>query len=254
MKDYLRGYYGKAPGPMDKEVVAKVLGGETPLSADVRPGSLVTTTYDEVAAEVGELARSEEDVLMYALFPNEARTYLTAHREGAENAVFLMSEEIHTVREEDPVDVNQIRELIKVIEASDVTEVVIEEGDSKVTVRKAGAFAAVASAPVAAPPAASPVADAAAETAAPSPGARPGTWKTVIAPMVGTFYAAGAPGAAPFVSVGDNVSAGQTLCIIEAMKLMNEITADEDGVIREIAIENGEAVEYGTVMFYYEPV
>jgi len=252
MKDYLRGYYGKAPGPMDKEIVGKVLGGETPLSADVRPGSLVTTTYDEVAAEIGDLARSEEDVLMYALFPNEARTYLTAHREGAENAVFLMSEEIHTVREEDPVDVNQIRELIKVIEASDVTEVVIEEGDSKVTVRKAGAFAAAACAPVASP-AAAPAPDIAVEPTA-APGARPGTWKTVVAPMVGTFYAAGAPGAAPFVAVGDSVSAGQTLCIIEAMKLMNEITADEDGVIREIAIENGEAVEYGTVMFYYEPV
>ena len=67
-----------------------------PLAADIRPGSLVTTTYDEVAAEIGDLAKSEEDVLMYALFPNEARTYLTAHQEGAEKAVFLMSEEYCT--------------------------------------------------------------------------------------------------------------------------------------------------------------
>jgi len=72
--------------------------------------------------------------------------------------------------------------------------------------------------------------------------------------MVGTYYSASAPGAAPFVAVGDAVSAGQTLCIVEAMKLMNEITADEAGAIREIAVENGDAVEYGTVMFYYEPV
>ena len=106
-------------GPMDKEIVAKVLGDDEPLGPDTRPGSLVTTTYDEVAAEIGDLARSEEDVLMYALFPNEARTYLTAHQEGAEKAVFLMSEEVHTVKEEGSVDVNQIRELIKVIEASD---------------------------------------------------------------------------------------------------------------------------------------
>jgi len=252
MKDYIRGYYGKAPGPMDKDIVAKVLGGETPLSPDVRPGSLVTTTFDEVAAEIGDLAKNEEDVLMYALFPNEARTYLTAHREGAENAVFLMSEEVHTVREEDSVDVNQIRELIKVIEASDVTEVVIEEGDNRVTVRKAGAFTATAAPAAAAPPASAggPVQPDAAPAAA---NARPAGWKTVIAPMVGTFYASNAPGAAPFVAVGDNVSAGQTLCIVEAMKLMNEITADEPGVIREIAVENGDAVEYGTIMFYYEP-
>jgi hypothetical protein len=113
MKDYIKGYYGKAPGPMDKEIVTKVLGDEAPLSADIRPGSLVTTTFDEVAAEIGDLARSEEDVLMYALFPNEARTYLEKHQEGAEKAVFLLGEEIDTVREDDAVNISEIRELIK---------------------------------------------------------------------------------------------------------------------------------------------
>lgn len=250
MKDYVRGNYGKAPGPMNAEIVARVLGDDQPLAPDVRPGSLVTTTYDEVAAEIGDLAKTEEDVLMYALFPNEAHAYLTAHREGAENAVFLMSEEIHTVREDDQVDVNQIRELIKAIETSEVTEVVIEEGDSRVTVRKGGVSAAPA-------PAAAPVSAPAAAGAEPliatEPPARPASWKTVVAPMVGTFYAASAPGAAPFVAAGDTVAEGQTLCIVEAMKLMNEITAEESGVIREVAVDNGAAVEYGTVMFYYEP-
>ncbi|MDO8987824.1 MAG: pyruvate carboxylase subunit B, partial [Coriobacteriia bacterium] len=84
MRDYVRGLYGKAPGTMDKEIVAKVLGKELPLDPDIRPGSLVTTTYAEVEAEVGELAHEEEDVLMYALFPNEAHNYLTLHQEGAE--------------------------------------------------------------------------------------------------------------------------------------------------------------------------
>lgn len=251
MRDYIRGWYGKAPGPMDKAIVAKVLGDEAPLAADIRPGSLVTTTYDEVANEIGDLARSEEDVLMYALFPNEARTYLTNHREGAESAVFMMSEEIHTVREGDNVDVNQIRELIKAVEASDIAEVVIEEGDNKVVVRKASACAApaVVAAPVAAA-ATAPVA--ASATAAPSTGERPASWKTVIAPMVGTFYGAPSPGADPFVAVGDSFEAGAPLCIVEAMKLMNEITAEEAGTIREIAVGNGDAVEYGTVLFYYE--
>ncbi len=249
MKDYVRGYYGKAPGPMDKTIVEKVLGGAEPLAADIRPGSLVTTTYAEVEAEIGDLARSEEDVLMYALFPNEAHQYMTRHKEGAEKAVFLMSEELHTVKEDESVDVSQIRELIKVVEASDISEIVIEEGDSKVTVRRGGV---VAAAPVVAPAAAASAAPAAPAAETPSAG-RPAGWKTITAPMVGTFYAAAAPGAAPFVAVGDSFDEGAPLCILEAMKLMNEIIAEEAGVVREIAVKNGDPVEYGTVLFYYEP-
>ena len=253
MRDYVRGYYGKAPGPMNTEIVDKVLGGDAPLAADIRPGSLVTTTYAEVEAEVGDLAKSEEDVLMYALFPNEARTYLSSHTEGAEKAVFMMSEELHTVREEDSVDVNQIRELIKVVEASDISEIVIEEGESKVTVRRGGIAAAPAAPAVAAAPAAPAAAPEPALTA-PVPGERPAEWKTVVAPMVGTFYEAPSPGTPAFVQVGDSFVEGAPLCILEAMKLMNEIVAEEAGVIREVAVKNGDPVEYGTVLFYYEPV
>jgi oxaloacetate decarboxylase alpha subunit len=254
MKDYIKGLYGKAPGPMNKEIVAKVLGDEQPLGADVRPGSLARGSYAEAEAEIGDLARSEEDVLMYALFPNEARTYLTTHREGAEKAVFLMSEEIQTVREGEEVDVNQIRELIKMVEGSDVAEVVIEEGDSRVVVRKASAIADPAPVVVAAPAAPAAAATAAAPAAAATATERPASWKSVTSPMVATFYEAASPGAAPFVAVGDEVQAGQTLCILEAMKLMNEITAEEAGVIREIPVSNGDPVEYGSVLFYYEPV
>ncbi len=251
MKDYIRGYYGKAPGPMDQTIVAKVLAGADPLPSDIRPGSLVATTYAEVEAEIGDLAKSEEDVLMYALFPNEARQYLSAHREGAEGAVFLMSEELQSVREDEAVDVGQIRELIKVIEASDVSEVVIEEGDSKITVRRGF----VASAPVAqgaTAPAAAAAPAAASEPSAPV-GSRPASWKTITAPMVGTFYSAPSPGSPDFVDVGDAFEEGATMCILEAMKLMNEIVSEESGVVREIAVSNGDAVEYGTVLFYYEP-
>jgi oxaloacetate decarboxylase alpha subunit len=256
MKDYVRGYYGKAPGPMNAEIVAKVLGKDEPLAPDVRPGSLVTTTYDEVAAEIGDLAHSEEDVLMYALFPNEARTYLTTHQEGAESAVFMMGEEINTLREEDSVDVNQIRELIKIVEMSDVNEVVVEEGGAKVIVRRGVSSANVeTTAPASA---AAPAAQAAeappTDVAVRDDAERPATWKSVIAPMVGTFYRTPTPGGDPFVNVGDSVDEGQPLCILEAMKLMNEITAEEPGVIREIAVGNAEAVEYGTVLFYYEPL
>jgi len=250
MKDYIKGLYGKAPGPMDREVVAKVLGDDKPLAPDVRPGSLVTTAYDAVAEEIGDLAKSEEDVLMYALFPNEARTYLTQHQEGVEKAVFMTAEEINTVKEEESVDVNQIRELIKIVETSNIAEVVVEEAGTKVTVRKTDAAPAVTTAlagssPSSAEPAATPA-------AAPVVGERPATWRSVVAPMVGTFYESPTPGAEPFVRVGDSVSEGQTLCILEAMKLMNEIVAEEPGIIREVAVRNADAVEYGTPLFYYE--
>jgi oxaloacetate decarboxylase (Na+ extruding) subunit alpha len=249
MRDYIKGYYGKAPGPMNKEVVDRVLGEDEPLSPDVRPGSLVTTTYAEVEAEIGDLARSEEDVLMYALFPNEAKAYLSAHKEGAEKAVFLMSEELHAVREDDSVDVNQIRELIKVVEASDISEIVIEEGDAKVTVRRGDVAPVVTTS--------APVAHASTVTEGEGSGAqttdRPASWKTITSPMVGTFYEAPSPGSAPFVAVGDSFAEGQALCILEAMKLMNEISADEGGVVREVAAKNGELVDFGAVLFYYEP-
>jgi oxaloacetate decarboxylase alpha subunit len=251
MREYIKGTYGKAPGPMDSEIVDKVLAGSEPLAPDVRPGSLVTTTYAEVEAEIGDLAHSEEDVLMYALFPNEAHRYLSAHRQGAEKDVFLMGGEGPHTKEDGSVDVNQIRELIKVIEASDVAEVIIEEGENKVTLRKAGVVSVSAAPAADSAPAAAPAVP---EAPAAAVDARPASWKTVVAPMVGTFYSAGAPGAAPFVSVGDSVVEGQTLCIVEAMKLMNEITAESAGIIREICLENADPVEYGTVLFYYESV
>ncbi len=256
MKDYVKGLYGRAPGPMDPAVVAKVLVKDEPLADDVRPSSLVRTTYAEVEAEIGDLAHSEEDVLMYALFPNEARNYLTSHRE--EQAVFMMGEEIRTVTEGEPVDVNQIRELIKIVELSDISEVVVEEGGARISVRKGGVATVPAEVPVAAA-AAAPVTEPAAPVAAPvegssGPAERPASWKPMSSPMVATFYRSPSPGADAFVEVGTEVAEGQTVCILEAMKLMNEVGADEAGVIREVCLPDGAPVEFGTVLFYYEPV
>ncbi len=253
MKDYICGYYGKAPGRMDENIVAKVVGSSDILPPDVAPGSLVTTTFDEVAAEIGDLARTEEDVLMYALFPNEARTYLSKHR-TSERVDFLLEQESSSTKEEDYVDINQIRELVKVAEESGVGEIVVEEEGVRIAIRMPGQLAA----PVAAAPAAAPAAQVApAPTAAPAPAEdgkqRPANWYAVTAPMVGTFYAAPAPGEPPFVKVGDEVAANETLCIVEAMKLMNEITAEEMGTVREVCLEDATPVEYGTVLFYIEP-
>ena len=254
MKDYICGYYGKAPGPMDQEIVKKVVGDSEILDPSIAPGSLVTTTYAEVEEEIGDLAKSEEDVLMYALFPNEARTYLSKHR-TSEKVDFLLQEESSLTKEDDYVDINQIRELVHVAEESGVGEIVVEEEGMRIAVRMPGAAAPVQSAPTVAPVAAAPQAAAPAAEAAEAPKAsqRPASWVCVKAPMVGTFYVAPAPGEPPFVQVGDEVSANQTLCIVEAMKLMNEITADQMGTVREICLEDATPVEYGTPLFYIEP-
>jgi oxaloacetate decarboxylase alpha subunit len=251
MKDYIAGYYGKAPGPLDREVVKKVLGDTQPLDAQTPPSTLVTTTYADVEAEAGDLARSEEDVLMWALFPNEARTYLSKHR-TSEKTAFLLAEESSNIKEEQTVDINQIRELIRVVEESAIGEITVEEAGSKITVRapgQTGETAVAAAAVVSAEPAPEK------KDVAPDDVAdRPNTWLPVKAPMVGTFYTAPAPDAPPYVQPGDEVLAGQALCIVEAMKLMNEITAEQMGVIREVCVENASPVEYGTVLFYLEPI
>ena len=253
MKDYICGYYGKAPGPMSPEVVNRVVGeSDIMLDPDVAPGSLVTTTFAELEEEIGDLAKTEEDVLMYALFPNEARTYLSKHR-TSEKVDFLLEEESSNTKEDDYVDINQIRELVRVAEESGVGEIVVEEEGARIAVRMPGAVAAAPAAPVAAAAPAAP-APAAAPAAAPASAAsHPANWYCVTSPMVGTVYAAPAPGEPAFVQVGDEVAANQTLCIVEAMKLMNEIGAEEMGTVREVCVEDATPVEFGTPLFYIEP-
>ena len=254
MKDYICGYYGKAPGPMDQEIVKKVVGDSDILDPSIAPGSLVTTTFAELEEEIGDLAKSEEDVLMYALFPNEARTYLSKHR-TSEKVDFLLEEESKMTKEDDYVDINQIRELVRVAEESGVGEIVVEEEGCRIAVRMPGSGAAPVAAPTTVESRGAHAAAEKVEAPAASTGevARPSNWYCVTAPMVGTFYAAPAPGEPPFVSVGDEVSANQTLCIVEAMKLMNEIPAAEMGTVREVCLEDATPVEFGTPLFYIEP-
>ena len=264
MKDYLCGYYGKAPGPIDKAILKKVVGDADILPPDIAPGSLVTTTYEQVRDEIGDLAKTEEDVLMYALFPNEARTYLSKHR-TSERVDFLLEQESSATKEEDYVDINQIRELVRVAEESGVGEIVVEEEGTRISVRMpsvvlAESVTAVANVAAPAAPAvpAAPVAQAVATEAlaveAPAVDkSHPATWKPIVTQLPGTFYTAPKPGDPTFVEVGDEVTANQTLGIVETMKLMNEITAEEVGTIREVCFEDSTAVDAGDILFYYEP-
>ncbi|MFN3434214.1 MAG: acetyl-CoA carboxylase biotin carboxyl carrier protein [Sphingomonas sp.] len=144
------------------------------------------------------------------------------------------------------VDVDLVRQLAELLDATHLTEIEVEEGDRKIRVaRKAAAQAAplhYAPQPLATAPAAAPAAPAAAEAGAMAP-TTPAA-NAVKSPMVGTAYLAAEPGAKPFIAVGQSVAAGDTLLIVEAMKVMNPITAPTAGTVRQILIENGQPVEF----------
>ena len=147
------------------------------------------------------------------------------------------------------MDLRKLKTLIDLVSESGVAELEITEGEDHVRIvnRKDPAAPAAAVAPVVQPPAAA-AAPAAAEAPAPAP-APSENRKTINSPMVGTFYRAPSPGAKPYCDVGQRVKAGDTVCIIEAMKLLNEIEAESDGVIQEILVENGAPVEFGQPLF-----
>lgn len=152
------------------------------------------------------------------------------------------------------MDIRKVKKLIELLDESGIAEIEITEGEESVRISRyaQGVPAAPAPAPVTmAAPAAAP-APAPAASAAPAGDSAPAEEVEegfeVTAPMVGTFYAASSPGAAPFVQVGDRVNEGDTLCIIEAMKMMNQIEADVSGVIKSIRLQNGEPVEFGQVL------
>jgi acetyl-CoA carboxylase biotin carboxyl carrier protein len=144
------------------------------------------------------------------------------------------------------MDLRKLKKLIDLVQESGIAELEITEGEEKVKIVKGGR---VVSETVAAPglaPAPAPTPAPAAPAAPAVPEAPPQVEGHVLkSPMVGTFYRAPSPGAKAFVEVGDSVKAGQTVCIIEAMKLLNEIEADKDGVVKAVLAENGQPVEYG---------
>lgn len=148
------------------------------------------------------------------------------------------------------MDIRKIKKLIELIEDSDIAEIEIHEGEESVRLSRTSSAAPVyAPAPAAAPQA----------IAAPAASAEPAaevveeiTGHVVNSPMVGTFYRSASPGAKPFVEVGQKVSSGETLCIIEAMKILNQIESDASGTVTKVLVENGQPVEYNQPLFVIE--
>jgi len=150
------------------------------------------------------------------------------------------------------MDLRKLKTLIDLVSESNVSELEITEAEGKVRIVK-GQPVMVQAAPLAAPAvAAVPVPAVAAPVSAPAAAPAPAAGHAVKSPMVGTFYRASSPGAKSFVEIGSQVKEGDTICIIEAMKILNEIEADQSGTITQILCVNGQAVEYGQPLFVIE--
>jgi len=274
VRDYIQGHYGKPPAPINQEIARKVLGDRQPIVC--RPADLLEPKMDKIRKEAKDLATCEEDVISYALFTQVAKRFLETRNKGGqlapdpapgrkENPAKDKAAEApaktpalnddcggETAREVNELNLQDIKELIKLINETAVNEVKLESEGMKISIKKGvdRELNPVSQTPaVSAPPVACKVKD---ETENP-PTVKTEEKKTelipVVSPMVGMFYAAPAPEAPPYVNVGDQVKKGQTLCIIEAMKLMNKIDSEIDGEIVEIAVKNGEPVEYGQTIF-----
>ena len=162
------------------------------------------------------------------------------------------------------MDIRKIKKLIELLEESGIAEIEIKEGEEAVRISRMPTgsaappayppFAHVASVPMAlSPPLEAPAKAAAAAPAVEGPAAKPKPNEHVItAPMVGTFYGSPSPGAKPFIEIGDEIKVGQVLCIIEAMKMMNQIEADRAGKVTSIMARNGDPVEFGQPLFVVE--
>jgi acetyl-CoA carboxylase biotin carboxyl carrier protein len=151
------------------------------------------------------------------------------------------------------MDLRKIKTLIDLVQQSGIAELEVTEGEEKVRISRTGAYPAYMSQPMTASNIVLPAETGGAAPAAPSSdGPVVPTGHTLKSPMVGTFYRSPSPGSPSFCEIGQTVSKGQTLCIIEAMKLLNEIESDASGVVKAILVENGQPVEYGQPLFIIE--
>ncbi len=234
-RELVQGGYGKTPEPIDATV-------ERAVELLSPPGQLMEdpVTTEDVREQAEGLAASEEELVLIAMFGSDAEELLKVIRGRHSRDSVLIAEDADAERGE------RIRELVKIVQESGVGEIEIEDEGMRVSVRRADEPIATIAVPVGA--SVEPV-----ETASQDSPATDGVTR-VESPMVGVFFRAPSPGAPTFVDVGDTVVPGQVLCVLEAMKLFNELKAETAGVVKAIHAENAQAVEYGELLFELDPV
>jgi oxaloacetate decarboxylase (Na+ extruding) subunit alpha len=232
----VQGGYGATPEALDPTVerAVELLAPRSTLAAD-------PPTAEDVRERAEGLAASEEELVLIAMFAGDAEELLRMIRQRHSRDAVLIAED------EDAERAERIRELVKIVQESGVGEIEIEDEGMRVSVRRADEPAAVGTAP------ATLRTESEDDTfAVPEPAGGNGPVR-VESPMVGVFYRAPNPGAPAFVDIGDPVVPGQTLCVLEAMKLFNELKAEVAGIVSSIHVENAQPVEYGQLLFEIEP-
>ena len=256
VKAYVRGLYGRPPAPINPEIQKKIIGAEEPLT--VRPADILEPGLAKAERESAGLARSPEDVISYAIFPQVARKFFEERQGGViskqETKETKKTKETRTAllsKEDLKLNLEEIKELIKIIDETEISELNLESDGVKISIRKGPSV--VAGVPITAPARQEGMERVAAPAfpKAPEPVVSANA-QMITSPMVGTFYSASSPEAAAYVKVGQQVEVGQPVCIIEAMKLMNEIESEIAGKIIQILVENGQPVEYGQPLFIIE--
>lgn len=241
VRAYVKGEYGRSPAPIDEELRRLIIGDE-PVSQR-RPADALEPMLEKAAQEIEEYITQEEDVLSYCLFPQIAKKFFVDRKEG--NIKADVMENMTTNRGGKDMDLKDIQELIKTMDSTGIAELNYEAGGVKLVIKRNNGDQIIAS-----PDMPKEREEKSVETAKDEKTPVAGEKQFVIkAPMVGTFYRAPAPDAEPFVEVGSLVTVGQTVCIVEAMKLMNEIESEVRGRVVAILVENGEPVEYGQELF-----
>ena len=277
VKQYVRGMYGRSPVPIEKDFIKRILGDESPI--DHRPADDIKPMLPSIANDIDpDLIREDEDVLSYAMFPEVAIEYFKWRNMPEEERDPIPADlEMEAEKSTEEVKTSELplketggkSDADQLVHTNDYTgiahiitqsaglqldELSIKKGDFSIDIRANGA-APRATAPVSATPVAAPAPESAVEESGPAPvkesapaGDASAYENTVNAPLVGTFYAASEPGQPPFAKIGDKVKAGDTVCIVEAMKLFNEIKATEDGVVDAIFYKDGDKVSKGDVL------
>ncbi len=235
LRDLVRGHFGRTPAPVDQALrrAVELFGNGLPPDEEL--------DLERLRAEAEGLASSEEELLLLALFGEEAEALLRSIRERSGGEESLGARGVDQERAE------RIREVVRIVQETGVGEITVEESGMRVSVRRTSEQAAAAPAIVTASTGAH-------DDGLPPAAPRDDSLVPVESPMVGTFYRSPAPGAAPFVEEGEAVSPGQTLCILEAMKLMNEVKSEAAAIVRAVHVEDGAPVEYGQLLFELEPV
>lgn len=287
VREFFQGCYGRPPAPVNQEIARKVLGDREPITC--RPADILEPRLERIRKEMKDLATCEEDVISYALFPQVGKRFLEERNRGGRKEPGPVSDRAEKVplnqlqkmaaarveekssgpvpargpagqepggkgasKEERKMNLDDVRELIMLVNETGITEVKLESDGIKLAIKKGLDLKA------------GPGSSVPAEQALAIPSGQKETGSSmpeqtetkdqaalipVISPMVGTFYRSPSPEAPPYVSVGEYIKKGQTLCIIEAMKLMNKIDSEVEGEIVEITVENGSPVEYGQTIF-----